>query len=282
VTGVFSGLAVREIPVALAREVAEREHYMHRKPQVRHSFGLYTEQILDETGLYPEPALVGVCVFGTPASRELQTGVCPSDPSLVLELNRLWVDDRMPRNTESWFVSRCLARLPPRIVVSYADTSRGHLGYVYRALNFRYAGWTDMERKTARLDYLPADPRVHTRDAYRNGYVRKVRRVPKVKYWTVTGNRAECRRLTGLCAWPSLDWGLLPPPVEHRQHRVLRGDPLVPTLVDSAANMNPRGEPVPVVGDLLADLDCTTTQTAPGHAACLANAYILHDSNCTL
>lgn len=32
------------------------------------------------------------------ASRHLQVGACPSDPSLVLELNRLWVHDRMPRN----------------------------------------------------------------------------------------------------------------------------------------------------------------------------------------
>jgi hypothetical protein len=198
---------VAPISPALAREVAEREHYMHRKPQVRHAFGLWDD---DE--------LAGICVFGTPASRHLQQGACPSDPGVVIEFNRLWVHDRCPKNTESWYVSRCLALLPPYIVVSYADTVQGHLGYIYRALNFRYAGWTDMERRTARYDYLPANPLVHTRDAFRNGYDRKVRRRPKVKYWTVTGNRSDRRRLAAVCAWPTLDWKILPPPVEHRQH----------------------------------------------------------------
>ena len=49
--------------------------------------------------------------------------------------------------------------LPPRIVVSYADPLWGHYGYIYRALNFRYAGWTDMERKTPRYDYIPLPKR---------------------------------------------------------------------------------------------------------------------------
>jgi hypothetical protein len=197
---------VAAITASTARSVAEAEHYMHRKPQVRHAFGLWDG-----------PELAGICVFGTPASHHLQKGACPSAPEKVIEFNRLWVHDCCPKNTESWFVSRCLAALPPYIVVSYADTAAGHFGYVYRALNFRYAGWTDMERKTPRLDYLPADPAVHTRDAFRNGYALKVRRRVKVKYWTVTGNRAERRQLARLCGWPSLDWRALPPPTEHRQ-----------------------------------------------------------------
>lgn len=180
---------------------------MHRKPQVSFAFGLFR---CDD--------LMGICVFGTPASHELQKGACPSNPSLVLEFNRLWVSDVMPRNTESWFVSHCLPKLPPHIIVSYADTVQGHMGFIYRALNFKYAGWTDMERKTARLDYLPADPAVHSRDAFRGGYARKVRRRPKIKYWTVTGNRAERRRLVKLCGWPVMDWHTDPPPTEHRKY----------------------------------------------------------------
>lgn len=213
----MNNLEVREIPAALAREVAEREHYMHRKPQVKYAFGLYSPDTPDLDTLFPGPGLAGIAVFGVPASHHLQVGACPSDPSLVLEFNRLWVDDEMPRNTESWFVARCLAQLPGYIVISYADTMQGHLGYIYRALNFHYAGWTDMERKTPRLDYLPADPATHTRDAFRNGYATTVRRKPKVKYWITTGNRTERKRLAKLCGWPSLNWKMHPPPVEHRQ-----------------------------------------------------------------
>jgi hypothetical protein len=158
-------------------------------------------------GLYDEEELVGVCTFGVPASREAQKSVCPSDPGLALELNRLWVHDRMPRNTESWFVSRCLAALPPRLIFSYADTREGHAGYIYRALNFTWAGWTDMDRKTPRFDYIV--PGKHTREAFRSGLganAVKVRRKPKHKYWTTTGDRRDKRRLVRLCGWPTLKW----------------------------------------------------------------------------
>lgn len=207
--GTPAGVEVTPISSKVARAVAEAEHYMHRKPMVSWAFGLIEGD-----------KLLGVCTFGTPASRHLQMGVCPSDPGLVTELNRLWVHDQCPPNTASWFVSRALKQVPPRIVVSYADTRQGHMGYVYRALNFRYAGWTDMERKTPRYDYLPADPSVHTRDAYRNGYSTKVRRKPKVKYWLTTGNHRERKQLANLCRWPSLDWREIPPPTEHKHFKL--------------------------------------------------------------
>jgi len=184
---------VQPIASRLARETVEREHYLHRKPPVSFAFGLFEGD-----------ALVGVCTFGVPASRHLQIGACPSDPALTLELNRLWVEDRMPRNTESWFVARCLKALPPRIVVSYADTTQGHVGFIYRALNFSWAGWTDMDRKTPRYDYV--SPGKHSRDAFRSGFTERVRRKPKHKYWTVTGDRREQRRLRALCPWPKLTW----------------------------------------------------------------------------
>lgn len=201
---------VQRLSSTVARSIVETEHYLRRKPPVSYAFGLATAP----------GQISGVVTFGVPASRHLQMGVCPSAPGEVLELNRLWVHDSMPTNTASQLVSRAMRQLPPRIVVSYADTVQGHMGYVYRALNFRYAGWTDMERRTARYDYLPADQAVHSRDAFRNGYDRKVRRKPKVKYWTVTGNRTERNRLAALCGWPSLDWKELPPPTEHTFHKL--------------------------------------------------------------
>lgn len=177
------------------------KHYLHRRAPASHCFGLYDRE-----------HLVGAVTFGTPPSRHLQQSVCPSNPSRVIELNRLWTLDELPKNTGSWFVSRALKALPPLLVPSYADTSVGHYGYIYRALNFHYAGWTDMERRTPRLDYVPIDPSKHPRDAYRSGISHTVRRVPKVKYWIATGNRAERRHLESICGWPSLDWNTLPPP----------------------------------------------------------------------
>lgn len=218
---------VRVIASKLARETVEREHYAKRKPMVSHAFGLFLDDVL-----------VGVVTFGLPASNQVKLGVCPSNPSAVLELNRLWIQDDLPINTASWFVSRALGMLPARIVISYADTAtvtndgldkKEHLGYVYRALNFYYAGWTDMERKSARWDYVKKDQdRLgHSRNAFRgkqkwsleNGDYR-VQRVPKVKYWIVTGNKTEKKALTQQCGWPRMDWKAEPPPTTHKQRTV--------------------------------------------------------------
>jgi hypothetical protein len=185
-----------------AAKLVIANHYLHRRPPISHAFGLYLHG-----------KLLGVVTYGTPASRQLQKSACPSDPGMVLELNRLWLDDCLPTNSESWFVARTLKMLPWRIIVSYADPLRGHFGYIYRALNFHYAGWTDMDRKTPRYDYIPLDPTKHTREAFRSGIAYKQRRVAKAKYWIVSGGRGAKRRLEPLCGWPILDWHTMPVPV---------------------------------------------------------------------
>lgn len=201
----LGGLWVAPISSALASEIAVREHYMHRRPPIVHAYGLVRDG-----------ACVGIMTLGVPGSRHLQKGACPSDPQRVLELNRLWVADTEGRNAESWFIARALRMTPAAIIVSYADVAYGHKGYVYRAANFRYAGWTDMERKTPRFDYIV--PGKHTRDAFRNGAgveSKKVRRMPKVKYWTITGDKRERRALEKMAGWPSYSWKDMPPPDQH-------------------------------------------------------------------
>ncbi len=182
-----------------AAEIVVREHYLHRKPPMSFSFSLTDAELFGR--------VLGVVTFGTPPSRHLMISACATDPARVIELNRLWVDDECPPNTESWFVSRALKLLPPRIVVSYADTAHGHEGYIYRALNFRYAGLTDADRKTPRFDYVT--PGKHSRDTTRNGTLEtaeRVRRKPKHRYWTVTGDRREQRELLKMATWPLMSW----------------------------------------------------------------------------
>ena len=201
-------MKVREIESKLANDVSVREHYLHRRCGASFAFGLYDGDDLE-----------GICIFGTPASRHLQVGCCPEDPNIVIELKRLWVDDRCPRNTESWFVSRCLKQMPPRIVVSYADTSHGHTGIVYRALNFNYAGWTDMHQKNPRCDYVTEGK--HSRITFSKGGLGakapKVPRKPKAKYWIATGSKADRKRLNNMCCWPKLCWDEHPVPFEHKR-----------------------------------------------------------------
>jgi hypothetical protein len=106
-----------------------RKHYARRLCPISYAFGLYDG--LD---------LVGVVTYGVPASAPLRSGICGPDwLESVLELNRLCCDNKP--NYASILVSRSLRLLPkPSIVVSYADTAQGHVGYVYQACNFVYTG----------------------------------------------------------------------------------------------------------------------------------------------
>lgn len=105
-------------------------HYAKRIPPITFAFGLF-----DDSG-----KMVGVVTYGTPSSAPLREGVCgPEWAPCVLELNRLCCDGQ--KNSASRLVSASLRMLPqPSIVVSYADTSAGHVGYVYQAANFIYTG----------------------------------------------------------------------------------------------------------------------------------------------
>lgn len=215
----FETLQIQTIATTLARQVVEREHYLHRKPSVSYAYGLYADEFL-----------VGVCTFGVPAGRAVGVSACPNNPWMVLELNRLWIKDGIRKsrpesthadNTESWFVANCLRSLPPRIVVSYADTAHSHVGGIYRALNFRYAGWTDMSVATVNYDYRLADGRYPSKaNPWKTeaGEIVgiKVPRKPKVRYWTTTGLTREMRLWVAQdCAWPQMNWKEDPPPTSH-------------------------------------------------------------------
>ena len=119
-------------------------HYLKRIPQVSLAFGLRNKD---------NNLIEGVCLFGAPASPYPCIGVCGKERAGdVLELNRIALNDGLPKNTGSWFVSRCLKLLPKNsIVISWADTGVGHVGYIYQALNFIYTGCskarTDMGSK---------------------------------------------------------------------------------------------------------------------------------------
>ena len=124
--------SVRSIDKSMAADIVVERHYLHRKPPMKYAFGLF-----DGHG-----ALVGVVTFGIPPSHTLLKGICgEGEWKSVLELNRLWVDDCVPRNGESFLVSRAIHQIDDyEIIVSFADTAQGHVGYVYQALNFLYCG----------------------------------------------------------------------------------------------------------------------------------------------
>ena len=106
-----------------------KKHYARRMCPISYAFGLYDDN-----------QLVGVVTYGMPASSSLRNGICGVEHNeKVIELNRLCCDNK--KNYASTLVGRSLQMLPkPTIVVSYADTEHGHVGYVYQATNFIYTG----------------------------------------------------------------------------------------------------------------------------------------------
>jgi hypothetical protein len=108
------------------------KHYAKRMCPISFAFGLYKDN-----------RLVGVVTYGVPASPNLCSGICGfQNKDKVLELNRLCLNDGI-KNGASFLVSKSLQMLPkPTIVVSYADTAMGHVGYIYQASNFLFTGTT--------------------------------------------------------------------------------------------------------------------------------------------
>ena len=127
----LDGYFIQEIPYKEAMELVVKNHYLHRKCPCSHAFGLFNT--LNQ--------IKGVVVFGVSCSSTLLKGICGEEEMHnVYELNRLWVDDDVPKNGESFLIGNSIKKLDKEIIVSFADTSRQHIGYVYQATNFLYCG----------------------------------------------------------------------------------------------------------------------------------------------
>lgn len=111
------------------------KHYARRIPCISYAFGLYDGEL----------TLQGIVTYGVPASHSLVVGAMGGEFSdTFLELNRLCVNEGLPRNALSFLVSQSLQMLPrPMVVVSYADSGQNHHGYIYQATNWLYTGLSD-------------------------------------------------------------------------------------------------------------------------------------------
>lgn len=90
-------------------------------------------------GVWADITLMGVGVFGRPVARhECKAG--------VIELRRFCLIDSLPRNAESYTLSRMLRWLKAqgyRRVITYSDPSVGHRGTIYKAVGMHCEGYTD-------------------------------------------------------------------------------------------------------------------------------------------
>ena len=168
---------VKSIKKELCKEWLLHKHYAKRIPSISYAFGLFIDNKLE-----------GVLTIGKPASNSLCEGVCNKENSkYVYELNRLCTNNNLQKNSLSYFVSQTLKQLPqPMIIVSYADRSVGHTGYIYQATNFIYTGLS--AKRTDRFD--KEQPNKHGRHI-KDGIL--IERPRKHRYIFFIGDKKEVK-----------------------------------------------------------------------------------------
>jgi hypothetical protein len=142
---------VRSCDTNQTKEWFLKKHYAHRIPNSIYTFGLYENNILQ-----------GVISFGMTANNNLNEFI---EGYECIELNRLIVNDGLPENTLSYFVSQSLKLIPqPKAIISYADSEQGHNGYIYQATNWIYTGESEGKRV-----YFKDGKEYHRKSAYELG-----------------------------------------------------------------------------------------------------------------
>lgn len=127
---------------------------------------------------------------------------------IVYELNRLCTLDSLERNANSFFLARVFKLLPkPLIIVSYADASAGHNGYIYQATNFFFTGesHTQLDWKLKGKEHLHSrtlmdefafeEDRIEKLKKKYGDQLYQVQRPPKHRYVLFLGNKKQKRKL---------------------------------------------------------------------------------------
>jgi hypothetical protein len=162
----FSLYSVKQIESTETHEYLKNNHYLKRIPSISYAFGLYCKE-----------ELVGVVTFGIPSSKNIKQAMLGENSNnIVLELNRLWLKYNR-KNEASYFISKALKLLPKNLyIISFADSSENHAGYVYQATNFKYYGLTEKRKECA----SHSNPNLHSRQAF---YLKKADPKNSDYYW---------------------------------------------------------------------------------------------------
>lgn len=168
------------------------KHYAKKVPAVIHSFGLYSDN-----------KLIGVCCYGSPANNHNNT----LGDFKCIELVRLVINEDLPKNTASYFISRTFKLLEsPLVLISYADEGFNHHGYIYQATNWIYTGkgggvdfYRDNKNKMihSRImsDYRLKYPHKNSEEIANDLGWKKEKGTYKFRYFYFLGNKKEKKQM---------------------------------------------------------------------------------------
>jgi hypothetical protein len=204
----MNNLTVMSIPHEQTHEWLLKKHYAHRIPSISYSFGLYESNILS-----------GICTYGSPC-KLMNDGMCIFDNELsirTLELNRLVINENLPKNSLSYFVGKTFGLLPkPLCLVSYSDIGENHHGYIYQATNWIYTGITE---QTGGYTYFFDNDWQHPRTTVSRFGTREHATITKLfpdieykkvsrkhRYFYFLGNKSETKNMHNLLKYPILPY----------------------------------------------------------------------------
>lgn len=130
------GFYVKEIDKDLANKTIIKNHYSGK---------IYNATYI-HLGVFINDEFLGVLQYGyamNPASCD--SVVEGTEMNQYLELNRMWLDDKAKRNSESMAISYSIKYIKGKYktikwIQSFADERCGGLGIVYQACSFRFYG----------------------------------------------------------------------------------------------------------------------------------------------
>jgi len=128
-------MIVKECSFDTIKFFIKEYHYLKRMPAgILACFALY-----DKDEVFP----VGGAVFSN--------GRIQYDKKYI-EFARLYLYDEIPKNSETFFIGKCLRLLQKKFpkyegIVSWSDSNKGHVGTIYKASNFSYDGNSRLVKK---------------------------------------------------------------------------------------------------------------------------------------
>ncbi len=129
----YEQISMKVLEHSIAKKMIIENHYSGRIPPSQLSLGFYVKNKLN-----------CVIMFGPSATPKMAASLPSSN---YWELSRLFSFDWGGKNIESFCIARALKYVEKNckkdVVVSFADPSQNHVGYIYQATNWLYCGMTD-------------------------------------------------------------------------------------------------------------------------------------------
>jgi hypothetical protein len=151
--GKVKDMKVHKISAMFARPYIAKYHYTKT----------YPDSTLYSYAGYIKDRLAGIITYGMGSGKNQYTALIPNIKNgEYLELTRLWSPDGFPKNTETKLIAESMKLLPKeiRLIVSFADPSRNHVGTIYQASNFYYCGTSNSGKMLITEDGIEKHPRL--------------------------------------------------------------------------------------------------------------------------